>query len=105
MLRIFFATDVHGSDVCWKKFIAGAKFYDAQVLVLGGDMTGKAIIPLVRHAKGHYRVELMEQTSTLRSEDEVVAMEKVITNKGYYPVRMESDQMAEFQRHPETVEK
>ena len=104
MFRIFFATDVHGSDVCWKKFIAGASFYNAQVLVLGGDMTGKAVVPIVKDGKGRYRVELMEQTTTLKSEDDVVAMEKTISNKGYYPVRMEADEMAEYERHPETVE-
>src|SRR6202030_3851388 len=85
MLRVFFATDVHGSDVCWKKFIAAAKFYQAQVLILGGDMTGKAIIPIVHDGKGRYRVELMEQVTTLRGEDEVAAMEKTVSNKGYYP--------------------
>jgi len=104
MLRVFFATDVHGSDVCWKKFIAAAKFYQAQVLILGGDMTGKAIIPIVHDGKGRYRVELMEQVTTLRSEDEVAAMEKTVSNKGYYPVRLEADQIAEFEQHPEEVE-
>lgn len=104
MLRVFFATDVHGSDLCWKKFIAGAKFYDAQVLILGGDMTGKAIVPIVHDGNGKYRVELMDQVSTLRSEEEVVAMEKTISTKGYYPVRLEQDQMAEFERDPESVE-
>jgi uncharacterized protein len=104
MLRVFFATDVHGSDICWKKFIASAKFYDAQVLILGGDMTGKAIVPIVHDGNGRHRVELMEQVTTLRSEDEVAAMEKTIANKGYYPVRLETDQIAEFERHPEGVE-
>ena len=104
MLRIFFATDVHGSDICWKKFIAGAKFYGAQVLVLGGDMTGKAIVPLVRDGRGHYRVELMDQVTTLRSEDEAAAMEKTISGKGYYPVRLDQDQLAAFQQHPERVD-
>ena len=103
MLRIFFATDVHGSDICWKKFIAGAKFYDAQVLVLGGDMTGKAIIPIVEEGHNKYRVEMMDQVMMLRSEDEVREMEKTIANKGYYPVRMDQDRIVEFQQHPETV--
>jgi Icc-related predicted phosphoesterase len=44
--KVFFATDIHGSDICWKKFINAGKFYQADVLVLGGDMTGKAIVPL-----------------------------------------------------------
>jgi len=103
MLRIFFATDVHGSELCWRKLIAGAKFYDAQVLVLGGDMTGNAIIPMVRDGKGNYRVELMEQITILRGEDEVAAMEKTIANKGYYPVRLDQHEMIELQQHPQRV--
>jgi Icc-related predicted phosphoesterase len=104
MLRMFFATDVHGSEICWKKFIAAAKFYDVQVLVLGGDMTGKAIIPIIHEGNGQHRVEMMDQVSNLRGEDEVVAMEKTISNKGFYPVRLDSDEIASFQQHPEAVE-
>jgi Icc-related predicted phosphoesterase len=103
MLRIFFATDIHGSDICWKKFISGAKFYGVDVLILGGDMTGKAIIPFVRDSRNRYRVELMDQVSTLKGEDEVAQMEKVVSNKGYYPVRLEQDELAEFEQHPERV--
>ena len=46
-MKIYFATDVHGSEICWKKFLAAGKFYDADTLILGGDMTGKAIIPII----------------------------------------------------------
>jgi Icc-related predicted phosphoesterase len=104
MLRIFFATDVHGSEICWKKFIAGAKFYGVDVLVLGGDMTGKAIIPVVHEGRNRWTVELMEQVNTLRSEDDVAGMEKTISNKGYYPVRLETEELAVYQEHPERVE-
>jgi len=47
MTTRFFATDVHGSDICWKKFINAGKFYKADVIILGGDMTGKAIVPII----------------------------------------------------------
>lgn len=104
MLRLFFATDIHGSELCWKKFIASAKFYEVDVLVLGGDMTGKAVVPLVRDSRNRYRVELMDQVTTLRGDDEAAEMEKTISNKGYYPVRMAQDEMAAFQEHPERVE-
>ena len=46
MTTIFFATDVHGSEICWKKFINAGKFYEADIIILGGDMTGKAIVPI-----------------------------------------------------------
>ena len=48
-VRLFFATDVHGSEVCWRKFINSAKHYEVDVLILGGDMTGKAIVPIVEN--------------------------------------------------------
>src|SRR3954465_8683279 len=48
-LRIFFATDVHGSDRCFRKFLNAAEAYDAKVLVLGGDVAGKAIVPMRRN--------------------------------------------------------
>ena len=46
-MRIFFATDIHGSDMCWRKFLNAGKFHKADVLIMGGDMTGKAMVPIV----------------------------------------------------------
>ena len=45
-LRMVFTSDVHASDRVYKKFMKAAEFYNAQILVLGGDVTGKAIIPI-----------------------------------------------------------
>ena len=45
-LFLFVASDLHGSNVCFKKFVNGAEFYGANLLVLGGDLTGKAVIPI-----------------------------------------------------------
>ena len=46
-LRIFFATDVHGSDRCFRKFLAAATVYEADALVLGGDVAGKGLVPVI----------------------------------------------------------
>ena len=46
-LRIYFATDLHGSEVCFRKFLAAAKVYEADVIILGGDFAGKAIVPVL----------------------------------------------------------
>lgn len=104
MTTIFFATDVHGSDVCWKKFINAGQFYRAEVLLLGGDMTGKAIIPLVRQANGSYKVTLLDQETVLKDEDEVARMEKIIADRGYYPMRLEPDQLDELSTRPESID-
>ena len=51
-LRIFYAADIHGSDTCWRKFLKAGKFYGVDVLTLGGDLTGKAMVAVVRGAAG-----------------------------------------------------
>ena len=53
-LRLFYASDIHGSEKCFLKFINAARFYGIDVLVLGGDLTGKVVIPLVRQGAGRY---------------------------------------------------
>src|SRR5437667_204467 len=104
MTRIFFATDLHGSEVCWKKFLNAPEFYDVSVLILGGDMTGKALIPLVG-AKSRYEVVLQEHRYVLASADEVQQMERRIAGHGYYAVRVDPDQMAELQANPQAVDR
>jgi Icc-related predicted phosphoesterase len=92
-MRIFFATDVHGSEVCWRKFLNAGAFHKADVLIMGGDMTGKAMVPIVA-SDGGWEVTLQEQLTTLSTEDEVRAMEKRISDRGYYPVRLSRDELA-----------
>ena len=59
-MRVFFATDIHGSDVCWRKFINAGKFHKADVLIMGGDMTGKAMVPIVANGS-NWELELQGQ--------------------------------------------
>ncbi|KLU62727.1 calcineurin-like phosphoesterase superfamily domain protein [Peptococcaceae bacterium CEB3] len=102
MTKLFFATDVHGSDKCWKKFVSAGKFYKAEILILGGDMTGKAIVP-VMETKGGFKTTFLEQDYMMHSREETAQMEELIRNRGYYPIRMDSDRMADLEAHPEKV--
>jgi Icc-related predicted phosphoesterase len=102
-LRIFFATDIHGSDVCWRKFLNAGAFHKADVLIMGGDMTGKAMVP-VSIGNGSWRVTLQEQEHVLSSEDEVAAMEKRIQDRGYYPIRLTPDEFDAWNADPALVD-
>jgi uncharacterized protein len=84
-LAIFFATDLHGSTVCFKKFVNAAKFYDASVLILGGDVTGKMVVPIARQDDGTYLTSFAGQEMRLKREDEVAGFEERVTNMGFYP--------------------
>lgn len=85
--RIFFATDLHGSDQCFLKFINAGKFYKASVIVCGGDITGKRIVPLISTPNGGYEAEFLGRKEIVRREGEVTQLEKSISQAGYYPFR------------------
>ena len=102
--RVFFATDIHGSEVCWKKFLNGGKHYKADVMVLGGDMTGKALVPIVEE-NGRWRATLLENKREFESEDEVKEFEEMVRRRGYYPFRTTPDEVAELESDDDLREK
>ena len=98
MPKVFFATDLHGSEVCWKKFLNAARFYDADVLVCGGDMTGKAIVPIVSE-NGHYTVAVGGEHQSVAAE-QVGEVEANIRRRGYYPLQMSVERLHELDQDP-----
>jgi len=103
LTTIFFATDIHGSDICWNKFLNAGKFYGADVLILGGDMTGKAIVPIVEQGGGRYQTTLLQQDFVINGPDELADMVKRIRSRGYYPYITDPDEIAELSKTPDKV--
>jgi uncharacterized protein len=99
-MKLYFATDIHGSEICWKKFINASKFYEADVLILGGDMTGKAIIPIIAQGGSKYKVTLLDQETILESKEQVDKMVATIMDRGYYPYVTDPDEVAEISSTP-----
>ena len=99
-MKLFYATDVHGSEICWKKFISGGKFYEVDTLILGGDMTGKAIVPIIAQGNNKYKVTLLEQETIVDGMEEVDQMVKTIQDRGYYPYVTNPDEVAEISSTP-----
>lgn len=104
-LTIFFATDLHGSAVCFKKFINGAKFYGANVLIMGGDLTGKAVIPITEQSDGSFKGFQSGKTVTLRTRDEVDEFVKRVNNQGFYPALMTETDFQAIKDDPEAQHK
>jgi Icc-related predicted phosphoesterase len=84
---LYYASDVHGSNRCFRKFLNAAKFYKAQILVMGGDLLGKAIVFLEETRPGVYLTGEDGQRLELSSEAEVQEYEKVMADKGFYTYR------------------
>ena len=102
--RIFFTSDVHGSDACFLKFINAAKFYEANVLILGGDITGKMIVPIVEQPNGIAIAEFLGTRQVLKTKHDRVELERNIRNTGYYPYSTTESEVERLQTDKELVE-
>lgn len=86
--RIFFATDVHASEIVFRKFIGAAKFYEVDTLIMGGDITGKTVVPVVEDTKGAYHLNFQGQEYANLSGENLPTLETRIANAGLYPHRV-----------------
>lgn len=92
LTRLFYAGDVHGSRLCWKKFVNAAAHYPADVLVMGGDLTGKALVPIVREGDGSYSAEVIGERRTARTAEELDQLQQAISTNGMYPLIVDRDE-------------
>lgn len=99
-LKVFYAADIHGSETCFRKFLKAADFYDVDVLVLGGDLTGKALVPVVRGAGGTWEAKFLGRTAKARDEGELDALEAQIRFNGFYPYRCDPDEVRALEADP-----
>jgi uncharacterized protein len=104
-LVIFFATDVHGSNVCFKKFVNAARFYGANVLILGGDVTGKMVVPIAEQADGHHLASFAGKDVRLEGEEAVGDFERRIADMGFYPKVMSEAEYQELHASPDGQER
>jgi Icc-related predicted phosphoesterase len=83
--KVFYVTDIHGSEICWRKFLNAGTFYQADVVIVGGDITGKATVPTIRR-RDQWDTTMFDQHVVLKTEAEVADIERKIRNRGYYPL-------------------
>jgi len=102
--RLFYATDVHGSTVCWRKFVNAAEFYSADVLVLGGDTTGKAIMPIVDE-DDRYTYTRGGEEHVIEDKGELEEQKEVFANRGYYWYVFDEEEYEELQNAEDSEER
>ena len=100
---LFFATDLHGSERTFRKFINAGKFYNVNVLVMGGDIEGKLMIPIIKESNGHYRATLQGRVEHLATEEELKALMGRMDTLGFYYKVMEEDEFLSLQSDPQSV--
>jgi Icc-related predicted phosphoesterase len=91
--RLYFVTDLHGSSKCFRKFINAGPIYKADVMILGGDVAGKAIQSIIRGPTGSWTCSFIGTTYTITSDAELTELERLISDHGYYPYRAEPGEL------------
>jgi uncharacterized protein len=100
--KIFFATDIHGSDRCFRKFLNAAKFYEVDTILLGGDITGKMIVPVVEEQSGRYYAQLFGRKRVVNA-DGLAGLNKFIADAGFYPHPMTVEEISVLKQDPAGV--
>jgi Icc-related predicted phosphoesterase len=103
-MKIFFATDIHGSEVCWRKFLNSAAFYKADLVVLGGDVTGKVMVPITVH-NGYWEVVINGETLRLETRQELEEVERQIRNRGSYPTILSPDELSSLREEDGSIDR
>ena len=103
-MRIYYTTDLHGSEKCWRKFLVTPKYYNADVLIVGGDITGKFIVPIVKLPKGRYEATFMGRKRKMKKEKDVEKLKQLIAFSGQYAVEVTPEEYAEYQENPSLLD-
>jgi uncharacterized protein len=96
LVRVFFTTDVHGSDRCFRKFLNASKVYNADSLILGGDITGKLLVPILEEDDGTYNLTLFGRNTSVRKE-KLEEVRKSLQDAGQYSFVTNRKELPEIQ--------
>jgi Icc-related predicted phosphoesterase len=102
---IYFATDIHGSETCFRKFLNAGAFYEVDAVILGGDVAGKGLIPITQGANGTWETFLFGKAVRLGSEDELDGFERRMRLQGFYPYRTTPDEVEQLGKHGEALDR
>lgn len=92
-MKIFFATDLQGSDICFRKLLNAGKFYGADVVVMGGDISGKAVVPIVKKGNGSYIAHFQNSEVSIDSETDARTFSQKLRDIGFYPYLTDIEEM------------
>jgi len=102
--RVFFAADIHGSEKCFRKWLNAAQVYEADVLVFGGDIAGKVLVPIVTNSLGtRYTVSLHERVVEVESREALAQLQAQLRAAGRYSVVLSQDEKRHYDEHAKDV--
>jgi len=105
LTKIFFSVDVHGSSLVWRKWIKAQEIHKANVLILAGDLTGKALVPIIKHPDDTWSARYFGRRWVLKNEAEVREFEERLEGSGVYFVRVTKEEFEDLKNNPDKVDR
>ncbi|MEM4090033.1 MAG: metallophosphoesterase [Thermoplasmatales archaeon] len=102
--RILFASDIHASGVTFSKFLSAFRFYKADFLIFGGDITGKAVVPVFKDGSQLYKATFLNENFEV-DETHLETLLSRIGNVGYYGYVTDKNDWEELMHNPQKIEK
>jgi Icc-related predicted phosphoesterase len=103
--RVFFAVDIHGSDPTFRKFVNAARVYEADVLVFGGDLMGKAVVPIVRQNGGAHRAFFLDEVHDLDGPEAMAAFTAGVERAGFYWIVVDPEEYDSYNADSAAVDR
>jgi uncharacterized protein len=95
MIKILFASDLHGSDLVFNKILNNAVFHNVNAVIIGGDISGKSLTPIIEFQENKFKYNYFGENRII-SKDQIEDSIKSISNLGSYPIVMSEDQYDEI---------
>jgi uncharacterized protein len=86
-LRCYMCSDLHAANRTYRKLLNAIKMnvYEANIVLIAGDLTGKAIVPIIAQSNGRYSATFLDQQYAIETETELLNLQQNISDIGYYP--------------------
>ncbi len=104
-MRIYFCSDIHASEACWRKFLATPKFYDADVIIVGGDITGKFVVPIVEQPAGTRTAQFLGIERKVRTQADLDVLKRQIADSGQYGFETTPDEYRHYAEDQSRVDR
>jgi len=103
-LSLYYASDVHGSEQCWRKFLGAGRFYQVDALIMGGDLTGKGVVPITLDGSGGFDATFLGERQAGAGEEQLEELRAAIRYNGLYPWEASAGEVARVDADAEAQE-
>ncbi len=104
-LRLFYVADIHNSEAVFRKVLSIPAIYKPDVMIIAGDLTGKAMVPVIEELGGKYTAVYQGRKYSGEGEKGLTEVKRALLDKGVYPYVTTRDEVEELKQSPEKVDR